>query len=141
MKKKFLVFTELFACFIAIVSVLWNILLSPSDKEYVKPMDANNGECEIEGKLLYFKYSLKNSFWQYYFKGSRGVMVDYEILYEDAYGLHPLISYKNQFGEGAVIEFVEENTENISIFFNTSDTLDFSLKKNPFSKKLFLNRM
>lgn len=138
MKKKFFLFTELFACFIAIVSVLWNILLSPSNKEYIKPMDTNNGECEIEGKLLYFKYSLTNSFWQYYFKGNRGVNVDYEILYKDFYGFHTLLSYKNLFGEGAVINFIEVNSENISVFYRHTDFAKFSMKKNPFSKEIVL---
>ncbi len=138
MKKKLFLFTEFSACFIAIVSVLWNILLSPSNKEYIKPMDANNGECEIEGKYLYFKYSLTNSFWQYYFKGSRGIVVDYEILYEDMYGFHTLLSYKNRFGEGAAIKFIDENSENITIFYSNPSAIVFYKNNNPFSKDLLI---
>lgn len=64
--------------------------------------------------------------------------VDYEILYEDEHGLHPFLHYKNRFGEGAAIRFINESSENVTIFYSNTSPIVFFKEKNPFSKELLL---
>lgn len=120
-----------------LVIFLWNFLTGPSDRYLETQMKFSGKEegCEIDGVRLYHGLSVKNTFWQHYFKGVKNISGECFVLYKDDSGKHPFFSYEYLIGNGCEPIFIENQEENIVIIYNASNIV-FSIKNNPFKKHI-----
>ena len=93
-------------------------------------------ECVIEGKKIFFKNTF--SFWNYYFTGN--TLEKYEIFFKDQSGTHTFLTYKKEFEEDGIIQYISDDFEVLSIYYTPSNASHLFITNNPFSKKIVLQK-
>lgn len=102
-------------------------------------------KSEIEGMKIYrIRDPLPPFFFHLYLFGTRGIYYVYHLMYEDANGIHPMITYKFRYTTGisAIIEgsnmtlMMENTPDGIVFWYDKVPEGEFIIEHNPFSKKM-----